>query len=131
MKRLNPLYIIGLAVTILFLSFYLLNKEKSNFNERSEALLKIKSQSQDYKAYKKNWNNKKFVVKTLDNILNSSDFRNQKVLRVQTKHSVKIKIESSEQRVLNSFLNKILNKNLVIKKMVLEKNFINIELGIN
>jgi hypothetical protein len=131
MNRLNPLYIIGLALTILFLSFYLLNNEKINFNDKKVALLKIKSQAKDFKDYKKNWNNEKFVTKTLDNILNSRAFSNQKILRAKTKNTIKVKVQSTNQRILNSFLNKILNKNLIIKKIDLEKNSINIEIGIN
>lgn len=94
-------------------------------------LAKVKSQAKDFNEYKKNWNNEKFVTKVLDNILKNKAFSNQKILRAKTKNTIKVKIQSNDQRILNSFLNKILNKNLIMKKVELEKNFINIEIGIN
>ena len=130
MNRINPLYLIALTVTILFISLYSLNNEKTTFIEKKEELKLIQEKSKDYKSYKESWNNEAFVDKTIDNILKSRQFSNQKVLRAKTKNSLKIKIESTNPNILNIFLNKILNKKLTIKKLEIEKSFINVEIGI-
>lgn len=131
MNRINPLYIIALTLTVLFISLYSLNKEKITFNEKKDELSLIKKKAKDYKSYKESWINEVFVDKTLNDILKSRQFSNQKVLRAKTKNSVKVKIQSNDQNILNAFLNKILNKKLIIRKLEIEKSFINIEIGIN
>ena len=131
MNRINPLYIIALTLTVLFISLYSLNKEKITFNEKKDELSLIKKKAKDYKSYKESWINEAFVDKTLNDILKSRQFSNQKVLRAKTKNSVKVKIQSNDQNILNAFLNKILNKKLIIRKLEIEKSFINIEIGIN
>ena len=131
MNRINPLYLIALTLTILFISLYLLNKEKTQVLEKKAELNSITQKAKDYKLYKESWTNEMFVSKTLDNILKNRQFSNQKVLRAKTKNSVKVKIQSSDQKILNAFLNKILNKKLIIKKLEIEKSFVNIEIGIN
>jgi len=131
MKRINPLYLIALSLTILFISFYVLNNEKIILIEKKNELNLIIKKAKDYKLYKESWNNEIFVSKTLDNILKNRKFLNQKVLRAKTKNSVKVKILSSDQKILNAFLNKLLNKKLIIKKLEIEKSFINVEIGIN
>jgi hypothetical protein len=130
MNRINPLYLIALTFTVLFISFYLLNNEKNLFTEKKNELVLIKQKAKDFKSYNKSWNNESFINKTLDNILRSRQFLNQKVLRAKTKNSIKVKIQSTNQNILNTFLNKILNKKLSIKKLQIEKNFVNVEIGI-
>ena len=131
MNRINPLYIIALTLTALFISLYSLNNEKISFNKKKDELNLIKQKSKDYKSYKESWNNESFVDNTLDDILKNRQFLNQKVLRAKTKNSIKIKIQSSNQIILNTFLNKILNKKLIIRKLEIDKSFVNVEIGIN
>lgn len=131
MNRINPLYLIALALTFLFISFYLLNNKKLVFIEKKDELVSMEEKAKKYKSYKESWTNEKFVDKTIDNILKNRQFSNQKVLRAKTNNSVKVKIESTNEKILNAFLNKILNKKLIIKKLVIDKSFINIEIGIN
>ena len=131
MNRINPLYLIALTLTVLFISVYSLHCEKKFFVEKKDELNLIKQKSKDYKSYKESWNNEAFVSKTLDDILRSRQFSNQKVLRAKTKNSIKVKIQSTNQNILNAFLNKILNKKLIIRKLEIEKSFVNVEIGIN
>lgn len=130
MKRLNPLYVILLFLTIAFLSFYMLNIEKDNYELKVKELEQLKVKSSDFKQLKSSWSNKEFVNKTLDQILRNKTFSNQKVLRVQTTNAIKLKMESFDPKVLDMFLNKILNKQLIIKKLELDKTYINLEIGV-
>lgn len=131
MNRINPLYLIALTLTVLLISLYSLNNEKRSFIQKKDELILVKQKSKDYKSYKESWNNESFVNKTLDDILKSRQFSNQKVLRAKTKNSIKVKVQSTDQNILNTFLNKILNKKLIIRKLELEKSFVNVEIGIN
>lgn len=130
MKRLNPLYVILLFLTILIISIFSLNKEKNNFKEKSQEYSTFKIKAKEYKNLKEQWLNEKFVNETLDQILKNKIFSNQKILRATTKDLVKVRIESDDPKILDSFLNKILNKQLELKKLEIEKRFINLEIGI-
>lgn len=130
MNRLNPLYIIALALTITFVSFFLLNKEKSEYISQSNEHKIISNKAKEYKQLKSSWDNKSFVNKTLNQILRISTFKNQKVLRVNGKNSLKIKMISSNPKILNSFVNKVLNKKLIIKKLELNKSYVDLEIGL-
>ena len=130
MKRLNPLYVILLFLTILIISIFSLNKEKNNFKEKSQEYSTFKIKAKEYKNLKDQWLNEKFVNETLDQILKNKMFSNQKILRATTKDLVKVRIESDDPKILDSFLNKILNKQLELKKLEIEKRFINLEIGI-
>lgn len=130
MNKLNPIYIIALFATILFVSFFLLGNEKEIYSKKLNEVNEIEIKSKQFKEYKSNWNNERFVNKTLDKILKSRIYSNQKVFRVKTKNVIKVKMQSSDPKILNSFLNKILNKKLIIKKLELDKSFINLEIGL-
>jgi hypothetical protein len=130
MKRLNPLYIISLFITIFFISVFLLQQEKDNFKQKSYELIDYKIKSKEYKNLKDNWTNEKFVNDSLDQILKNKIFLNQKISRISTNELVKLKIESDDYKVLDYFLNKILNKQFVIKRIEIEKKSINLEIGI-
>jgi hypothetical protein len=130
MKRLNPLYIISLFITILVISVFLLNEEKSILKEKTEKLNEIQLKAKEYKSLKNSWNNEKYANDTLDLILKNKIFSNQKILKASTNELIKLKIESDDPKILDSFLNKILNKELAIKKLEVEKRYINLEIGI-
>lgn len=130
MNRLNPLYVVALAVTIVFVSFFLLKEEISLYNQNNNEFSNIQVKAKEYKDFKSSWNNKTFVNKTLNQILRNSSFKNQKVLRVDTDSSIKVKMISDNPKVLNSFLNRILNKKLIIKKLEIDKSFVDLEIGL-
>ena len=131
MNRLNPLYIIGLFLTILFISFYLLSTSKDEFLNKNIEYLNMDKNAKDYKSFQSTWNNKVYVNNTLNQILKNKIYTNLKILRVETKNSIKLKVTSSDEKILNDFINKILNKQVIIKKLDIEKTYINIELEIN
>lgn len=130
MNRLNPLYIIALVCTITFVSFFLLNDEINKYNEKIKDVDKIKVLAKNYKEYKSNWDNKKFVENTLNKILRNSSFKNQKILKTQVNKNIRIRLESSNPRVLSKFLNMVLNKKLIIKKLDINKTYIQLEVGL-
>lgn len=130
MNRLNPLYIILLFVTITFLSFYVTSNEKKSYIEKLDEIKVVQTKAFEFKSLASTWTNEKYINNTLDEILKSQIFVNQQITRTATKEAIKIKIQSANQQVLDTFLNKILNKQLIIKKIELDSNFIDLEIGI-
>ena len=129
MNRLNPLYLILLLLTIVFISFFSLSNEKSLYLEKVKETKMIEEKALEYKAMTSYWRNENFINKTVDEILKSSMFKNVQIIKTSSKDSIKIKIESSNPQVLDNFLNRVLNKQLIIKNLELDKNYINLEIG--
>lgn len=130
MNRLNPLYIILLFITIVFLSFYSISNEKNAYYKKVEETKELESKALEFKNSANAWTNEKYVNNILDEILKSQIFTKEQISKSSTKELIKIKIDSTNPEVLDIFLNKILNKQLIIKKMQLDKNSINLEIGI-
>lgn len=130
MNRLNPLYMILLFVTIAFLSFYTSSNEKKSYIEKLNEVKILQSKALEFKSLVNTWTSEKYINNTLDEILKGQTFANQQITRTATKESIKIKIQSTNPQVLDTFLNKILNKQLIIKKLELNTNFIDLEVGI-
>lgn len=130
MNRLNPLYIILLFATILFLSFYTTSNEKSLYLEKINEVKNLQTKALEFKSLVNSWTNEKYINSTLDEILKAQIFVNQQVTKTATKEAIKIKIESTNPQVLDTFLNRVLNKQLIIKKLEINSNFIDLEVGI-
>lgn len=130
MNRLNPLYIVLLLFTVLFISFFSLINIKKVYSEKLEETNEIQIKSKEYNSLVSYWKNEEFIQKTLDEILKNPLFKNENIVKTETKESIKIRIETPNSQILDSFLNKILNKQLIIKKIELDKNYINLEIGI-
>lgn len=130
MNRLNPLYLIMLFLTLVFISFYSLSNEKKAYFEKINELNDLELKAKEYSTLSTQWKNEKFVNKTLDDILKNSMFKNEKIIKVENKENIKVRIESANPSILDNFLNRILNKPLIIKKLELDKNFISLEIGL-
>ena len=130
MKRLNPLYIVLLFLTLVVVSFVLVIKEKDIYMQKIKDINALEVKAKEYKNLSQFWKNQKFIEKTIDEILKNSMLKNEKISKTSTKESIKIKIESSNPQVLDNFLNRFLNKQLIIKKIEIDKNFINLEIGV-
>lgn len=130
MNRLNPLYIILLFITIVFLSFYSISNGKKNYYKKVEETKQLESKALEFKNLVNTWTSERYVNNILDEILKSQIFAIEQISRSSTKELIKIKIDSVNPEILDIFLNKVLNKQLIIKKMQLDKNSINLEIGI-
>lgn len=130
MNRLNPLYVVLLIFTIVFVSFFSLSNEKNLYKEKVEESTQLEQKSKEYKSLTNVWKNEEYVNKTVDEILKNSTFKNENIVKTASKENIKIRIESSNPQVLDSLLNRVLNKQLIIKKLELDKNFINLEIGL-
>jgi preprotein translocase subunit SecF len=119
-----------LFITLVFISFFYLSNEKKAYHEKIKELNELEIKAKEYITLSTQWKNEKFVNKTLDEILKNSMFKNEKIVKVENKESIKIKFESTNSYALDNFLNRILNKPLIIKRLELDKNYINLEIGL-
>jgi hypothetical protein len=128
MNKLNPIYILALLFICFIISYILVSSKKKEYVSSSLNYTNISVKVQDFKDYKSTWFNTKQVSKRIDFILKSSTFRKEKILKTQVKNIIKIKIESKKQRVLDKFLNRILNEKVIIKRIDIQKKYINLEI---
>lgn len=129
MNKINPLYILALMLTLVLLSFQQLNEQKNSFYEKAKEFESLKAKAKEYRNLSNSWANKQNSINTINQIVNSSKFRKHKILKVETQKNLKVKIESKDSKVLNDFLNRVLNKQLIIEKMELQKDYIALEIG--
>lgn len=130
MNRLNPLYVILLFITITFISFYSNSNAKNLYLEKIDEAKNLQIKALEFTNLVNSWTNEKYINSTLNEILKSQVFENQQIIKIATKENIKIKIESANQQVLDVLLNKILNKQLIIKKLEMNSNSIDLEIGI-
>ena len=130
MNKINPLYILALFLTLFIISIFLLNQKKYEHKDVVGEYAKIKVLSNEFKDYKDIWFKKESLENTINKLINNSIFKKEKILKVKIKNGYKIKIESANQKTLDSFLNKLLNERVQINKLEIEKDFIQVEIGI-
>ncbi|MFK2824057.1 hypothetical protein [Arcobacter sp. YIC-80] len=129
MNKINPLYLILLMFTFVYISFEILSQTKENFIEKSNEYNSVKQKAKEFKELNNSWANKNRTIRTINQITNSPKFRKHKILKVETQKNIKLKIESMDSKVLNDFLNRVLNKQLIIDKLELQKTYIALEIG--
>lgn len=129
MNKINPLYLILLMFTFVYISFEVLSQTKENFIEKSNEYNSVKQKAKEFKELNNSWANKNRTIRTINQITNSPKFRKHKILKVETQKNIKLKIESMDSKVLNDFLNRVLNKQLIIDKLELQKTYIALEIG--
>lgn len=130
MNRLNPLYVILLFITITFISFYSNSNAKNLYLEKIDEAKNLQIKALEFTNLVNSWTNEKYINSTLNEILKSQVFENQQIIKIATKENIKIRIESANPQVLDALLNKILNKQLIIKKLEMNSNSIDLEIGI-
>ncbi|AYJ81204.1 hypothetical protein AN286_10385 (plasmid) [Aliarcobacter cryaerophilus ATCC 43158] len=130
MNRINPLYVVVLSIVLVIISFIYLSNEKVFYNTKVEQLNELEIKFKEYYEVSTYWKNEKYVKETIDHILSSSSFSNENINKVVTKEHIKLKLESSSEQTLDTFLNMILNKQLIINKLELKRDSIYLEVGL-
>ncbi len=130
MNRLNPLYVLLLCVTLFLVSIFLLNGKKSSFEETNKEYINLKSKSKEYKTLLNDWKNEKNVDSLLEQILKNKILESAKIFKTKNQNYIALKIESNDSKVLDYFLNKVLNKPFIIKKLEVNKSYIDLQIGI-
>ena len=129
MNRLNPLYIVLLLITFVFISFYSFYNEKELYLEKIEQIKTLQIKALEFGNLANTWTNEKYINNTINEILKNQILDNQQIKKEVTKETIKIRLESSNPDILDFFLNKVLNKQLIIKKLDINLNSIELEIG--
>lgn len=130
MKRLNPLYLISLFLTLSFISYFMLSNTKDEFTNKVKEYENVQAMANEYKTLSSNWSNEKYVEENLNRILKNRLFSKLKIEKTKTNKYIALKVYSKQTKTLDKFLNKMLNKPFVIRKLELKKDFVNLEIGI-
>ena len=130
MNRLNPLYILLSIIIINILTYAFLEDKKDIYFEKIDQSEKLELKIKEYTNVTNFYKNLNFINKTIDEILNSPTFKTEDIIKISTKETILIKFNSMSHDKLDNFINKILNKQLIIKKLELEQNSINLEVGL-
>lgn len=131
MKRLNPIYILALVITLFIISITVSSSKKDEFKSLNSEYSSFRTKVGDFKEYKQTWFDEKKIVKKIDTILRSPIFMKEKILKTQNNSIVRVKIESSNSQTLGKFLNRFLNERFIIKKLDVQKSSILVEIGLN
>ena len=130
MNRLNPIYILALVITVFIISVFILDEKKDEYKKSNSNFNSLNVKAKEFNEYKNSWFNEDVVEKKLDSILKSSSFRKEKILTTKDKNVIRVKIESNNQKVLDRFLNRILNERFIFKKVNIQKRYISFEIGL-
>lgn len=129
MNRVNPLYIVGLFFVLVLVSFILVQKQKNIYLENINNINDLEIKLKEYSNITKFWKNQSYIDKTVNEALNFSAFKNENIEKVVTKDSIKLKMDSLSEQNLDNFLNRFLNKQLIIKKLEVKQNSISLEVS--
>lgn len=130
MNRINPLYLLALFCMLTAYSFSLLQEKKQDFLSHNEAFNQLSHKAKEYKSLKKNNINKNTVIKTINQITTDSRFKKAKINTKKSTKSISLKIQTQDFKLLNRFVNRVLNEKLTILKLEIKTNKINMEVGL-
>ncbi|WP_320033508.1 hypothetical protein [Halarcobacter sp.] len=130
MNKINPIYILAFVVVVFFISISTLNNKENEFKNLKKDITDLDTKGKIFSEYKNNWFNKNTVINKIDKIVKNAAYKNEKILKTQTKNVVRIKFESNNTKLLNSFLNRVLNEKFLLKKIDIEKTSIYLEIGL-
>ena len=122
MNKINPLYILLLLVLLTFVSFFILDLKKEENKKSFESLNIFSNTATQYAHIKKDWLNKNKIKRDINIILRN--FRSEQLVKVELPASIKIKMETKNEKKLAAFLNKLLNSNFIFIKLEITQNLV-------
>ncbi len=121
MNKVNPFYILGFLVVILFFTISKVNSARQEFLDAQSSYLQTQRLAQKVSVYKKAYADKTKIKKTLQKILRASVLTKSD-LKVEYKKSfVRLTSDSLELPALNYLMGQVLNKTLQIKKLKIKR----------
>lgn len=125
-KRVNPLVVLFVIFVLMLISFIFLKKSKIELNNSAYNYTQFQEVSKNYSVLKKNWGDSKTAEKKLDKLIKSSGIKNIDVTK-KNKSQV-IKFEYKQLNLVDQFINKVLNENLQIKKLLIDEKKVELEI---
>jgi len=120
--RINPFYILLLFITLSGVSFFKLNFIQQSYEDELTTFNEFQHNSEAYKNLK----NKIASITDVNRIL--IRFKKENIEQKETKSTILLTMKNNNIKELNQFLNKILNSNFKIKKLMIQKDIIEVEI---
>ena len=124
----NPIFLIFSSIFILAISLFDISSEKENYKIKKEDFQNFKVVALKYSKYQTNYSNKEKTIKSIEQIIVSSQISKSNILQKNT--SVVVKLNNLKTIQIHKFVNKILNKRFNITKFEINTNNIILEIGI-
>ena len=131
MRKVNPLYFVLTCFVLMLTSIFFMNYKKNHLDEQIVYLKNIQKNADIFNELNTKWGNSFFVNKKINEIVKSGIYKNEKILKISSKDSIKISLESKNQEKLNKFLNEILNNQFIVKELKVEDRFVEFQIGVD
>lgn len=126
MKRISPLTILLISFALLLGSLIVQKKSKIEINESLYNVSSFNDIASDYKALNKDWNKKEKTKSVVEKIIKVSGIKN--VTKKTNKGSLSISFNEKSISKVEKFVNRVLNESLIIKKLVITKESVEMEI---
>lgn len=128
MKKINSLTILLISIIIFLIIVNLYKYTNSNIENVKSEYLEIQKLSLGFTTSKKSLYTQRKAEQQLRNITRQLNIKNLSIVKKSKKLIVKVKKMSFYEQ--DKFLNKVLNEKFIILKLKIEKNELEIEIGI-
>ncbi len=129
MNKINPLYLLLLFTVITFVSFFTLELNKNEVKKSFASLNSFSKTANEYSLIKNVWLNKNKIKRDINALLRS--LTSEKITKTELVDSIKIKMESKNEKKLSAFLNKLLNANFLFLKLEITQDVVFAEIRLN
>ncbi len=130
MNRINPIYFLLLCFMVVIMSFSILSDSKNELIQKNEKKLAFEQTVHTYLGLKKGWFEKIETQQQIKYILNDFTFKKAKISStIQNKKAI-IKLKTKDKKTIKQFVNKLLNKKLLINKLDISKTTVIVEVSI-
>jgi len=129
MNKINPLYLLLLFTVITFVSFFTLELKKNEVKKSFASLSSFSKTANEYALIKNVWLNKNKIKRDINALLRS--LTSEQITKMELLDSIKIKMESKNEKKLSAFLNKLLNANFLFLKLEITQNVVFAEIRLN
>lgn len=117
MNRLNPLYIIALALFVAFFSLVKLQNVKTEIQQTQKSVDEKVKIAKELGSLKKVYSDKTKIKRALEKILRYSTIQKANISKEYRKSGVTLKVESINLVALNALMGKLLNGSFAIEKL--------------
>lgn len=130
MNRINPLYILAFVFVLAIYSFLVVKNKEKEFQTHTKNYNDMLIIAKEYKSLKTNKSSKNKTIAKINSIKSDRSFKKAKIIAQQNKKGITLNIETTDYKVLNRFLNRVLNEKLSVKKFEISTHKIKMEVGL-
>ncbi len=121
MSKINPLYMLIFFILVLVLMVYKTSDMQNKIIDVTQKNVYIEADAKEIGLLKKRWKDQKLMLQRLKKILEHKTFASKVTKKEKKRNIYNIKLENLDYRALDSFVNKILNEPITVKKMIIER----------